>query len=112
MDIENTVNQYVAGDILGQILCDDERQLLDVTDDPSWVFTLCFSLKESFFKAAFPLIGYYFDFHVVSIIGIDNMKNTIRFRLNQDLSKALPQDSEYTAYYRLIKNTLVTVVAL
>ncbi|MEJ2419209.1 MAG: 4'-phosphopantetheinyl transferase superfamily protein [Exilibacterium sp.] len=60
---------------------------------------MCFSLKESFFKAVFPRVGHYFDFHAVSILDIDMVQKTIRFRLNQYLSPEFCQGLVLTGFF-------------
>lgn len=43
------------------------------------LLTLVFSAKESFFKATFPKVGYYFDFDVIEVRAIDLERNEMTF---------------------------------
>ena len=53
------------------------------------LLTLVFSAKESFFKAAYGLVGYYFDFDALTILNVDYQQQVLWFRIEQDLCAAL-----------------------
>jgi len=52
--------------------------------------TLVFSAKESIFKCLHPMVGCYFDFHDVRIVGVDGDERTFTARIVRTLSEAFP----------------------
>src|SRR5690606_34549288 len=77
------------------------------------LFTIAFSVKESFFKAAFAEVGRYFDFSSVSITRINQKKQLISIRVNERLSKNLTVGTELQAEYRILpESKIITLVKL
>ena len=77
------------------------------------LFTIVFSLKESFFKAAYPLVNRYFGFEVMSVVSIDIHCGTVVFRLNETLHNRLGEGDVLSGQFRFIdKDLLVTLVLL
>jgi len=113
-DIENIVSKDTLEQSLDLILVRKERPLLDFDDfDARTTFTLLFSLKESFFKAAYPMVGHYFDFDAVTVSHIDTRTQTIAFQLNFILHDHLPENASFQAHYRFLdEHTLATLVLL
>lgn len=114
VDIENIVNNDTLEQSLDLILVEEERPLLDLDNlDARTAFTLLFSLKESFFKAAYPTVGHYFDFDAVTVSRIDVQAQSITFRLNVRLHNHLPAHAVFQAHYRhLDEDTLATLMLL
>ena len=86
IDIENKITEETFLKTQSQILSNAEIEL--ITADifkPTLAFAIAFSLKESFFKAAYPTVEKYFDFNAVSINEIDSNQQTIEFVLNETL---------------------------
>ncbi len=52
--------------------------------------TLVFSAKESIFKSLHPMVGQYFDFRDVRIVGIDAQAHTFTARIVRTLSERFP----------------------
>ena len=74
IDIQETIVPELQSQISSSILTDKDKRLFKqkfskLTD--SVLFTLIFSAKESFFKAAFNSVGEYFEFTDVSIVNLD-----------------------------------------
>ena len=61
--------------------------------------TLTFSAKESFFKAAFPLVGRYFDFDAVAVKHVDPAKQCLTLVVRQSPSTAIPVGTEVTVHF-------------
>lgn len=77
------------------------------------LLTIAFSVKESFFKAAFAEVGRYLDFNCVSITQIDQQAQLIRMRVNEHLSKYLTAGTRLQAEYRrLSERRVMTLVRL
>lgn len=80
---------------------------------PQILFTIAFSVKESFFKAAFAEVGRFFDFSCVSIMKINQKAQLISMRLNEKLSEKLTIGTEFQAEYRILpERKIVTLVRL
>lgn len=77
------------------------------------LLTIAFSVKESFFKAAFAEVGRFFDFSCVSIIKINQKTQLISMRLNEKLSENLTTGTEFQAEYRILpERKIMTLVRL
>lgn len=83
------------------------------TEKHAYLFTLFFSLKESFFKAVYPALGFYFDFDAVSIVDVDlNNKNLI-FKVNYSLSDKFCEGKVFKGDFVHINNdTVLTLFTL
>lgn len=104
VDIENIIEAEVIEQTKDQILQHDEMKLLPPKGmTAEQLFTLIFSIKESFFKAAFPLVNAYFDFDAISVIHLDSEAQEIQFKLNYSLHEKLPIDMRFTGKYYLVK---------
>lgn len=87
IDIESVIGGASADAITAIAVSPQERTLLgNVTGlTPTQCLTLAFSVKESFFKAAFGVVGRYFDFDAVSLTEIIPERRQIQLRVNQNL---------------------------
>lgn len=73
--------------------------------------TLAFSAKESFYKAAYPEIGRFFDFSAAAVTSIDPISGTIRLALRESLSAHFPAGKSVIAHYlKLPDGTVFTAV--
>lgn len=101
IDIEEQIEEDMIEQVGTYVLLNDEKQLLQQkTMTTVQVFTLIFSMKESFFKAAFPLVKSYFDFDAVTVLDIDH--NKVRFKLNYSLHEHLQKEMLFTGQFRLL----------
>lgn len=66
------------------------------------LLSLAFSAKESFFKAAFGMVGRYFDFDAVEIIHMDFSEQSIRFRIQDTLCAELTAGAVRNAHFAFI----------
>lgn len=71
--------------------------------------SLVFSAKESFFKAAYPEVGRYFDFDAVEVVEVDLDARTLTFSIREDLSPRLRPGHQRRAHFQwLDAATLLT----
>ncbi|NRA55843.1 MAG: 4'-phosphopantetheinyl transferase superfamily protein [Gammaproteobacteria bacterium] len=100
VDIEKTVTPSVVEETSSYILQTQELKFLrHATMTPEQVFTIIFSMKESFYKAAFPLVNAFFDFNAVTVIHWDSEAKEVQFRLNFSLHEKLPKDMCFIGKY-------------
>ena len=87
IDVEAVMSTKTMNDITKMIMPGDDRVLLQMPEHtPETILSLCFSIKESFFKAAYPSTGYYFDFDAVVINQLDFSNNRFVLTVKQDLN--------------------------
>lgn len=114
IDIENLVNTDTMEKICSHIMPKEAGTILEqegLTQEE--VFTLVFSVKESFFKAAYPQVKRYFDFDAVEILSFDQDKKEITFRVEEDLCPEIQPGLIVKGYYHQFSEekwaTLVTI---
>lgn len=114
VDIEEVIPTKTANDIQGQIIFGKEvERLQHPTMTKDLIFTLIFSLKESFFKAAYPQVKRYFGFEAVALETIDSDNQQLVFTLREDLHDSLYKGRQIYADYRLLaEDQVVTRVIL
>jgi enterobactin synthetase component D len=111
IDVENWINPGIADDIAHAVIDQDERQLLANSWPFSESLSLVFSAKESFFKAAFPLVGRYFDFNCVRMVDIDYTAQRFSLQVVKPLAPALPLGRIVRGSFLRDVETIFTVVA-
>lgn len=112
IDIEELVSQESAERLEPQILYGEERLLLD-NSNKALLFTLAFSAKESFFKAAYPKVLKYFNFDAVSILEVNFQDKKMVLKVNYRLSDTIPRGRLVTAYIcQLPESKIATLVLL
>ena len=90
IDIEKHINENTIENIQSQILFGTEVDLLSATLlSKQLFFTIVFSLKESFFKSAYPIVQSYFDFDAITVTHINVDTGSIMFTLNCELHNTL-----------------------
>ncbi|PHM46461.1 putative non-ribosomal peptide synthetase [Xenorhabdus mauleonii] len=88
IDIEQEIKPDTIENVSASIINDAERALLTVcTLTLEQAFTLAFSIKESLFKALYPHVKCFFDFHAAEITAIDCHSHTVSIKLLQTLSE-------------------------
>lgn len=92
VDVEEELTADVMMQIQSFVLNADECLLLSsVPLRREQLITLIYSIKESFFKAAFPLVQRYFDFDAISLLEIDVSQGECCFQINTSLHPLLWQ---------------------
>jgi len=114
IDIENKISDTTIDRLNKYVLCAAETKWLPIERDArASLFTLIFSLKESFFKAAFAMVGRYFDFDAVTVLEIDHSTGKIHYKVNGSLADSLPANTLLIgSFHFLPNNRVVTCVTL
>lgn len=90
VDVEEELTADAMGQVQSFVLNADEHSLLSsVSLRHEQLIALIYSVKESFFKAAFPLVRHYFDFDAISLLEIDISKGECCFQINTSLHPVL-----------------------
>ncbi|WP_075185097.1 4'-phosphopantetheinyl transferase family protein [Teredinibacter haidensis] len=88
VDVETLVALDTANRLRSQILTQSEDRRYAHKENFDDIFTICFSIKESLFKAAYPRVQKCFDFSAVSVTRIawsDDSQGSVNFELNDNL---------------------------
>lgn len=103
IDIEDEIASSTVEKIQQQILNQDETALISQAGvEKPLLFTLAFSVKESFFKAAYPSVGKYFDFDAVSLIAIDRDTCSLSLRINNTLHEKLREGDLINGHFKIL----------
>ena len=112
LDIECIVSEKTVQDTSRLILTLTERNRFQGLLTPE-LFTLIFSVKESFYKAAFPYVQRFFDFSAIDVIDIQSEQQQVTYRINQRLNDDLTRDMTGQAYFsRPFPEHIMTFLAL
>ena len=112
LDLEQLLAPERAQGLAREILTPHEQQLLP-TDlaERAFFLTLCFSLKESLYKALNPLVGQSFYFQDAEWVALPT-QGKAQLRLRKNLSNQWPQGSCLEASYQQQQDYLLTLVAV
>lgn len=111
IDLEAWMDDSLASNIADTIIDQHERQLLAGPWRFSQGLSLVFSAKESFFKAAFPLVKRYFDFDGVRMVDIDYAAKRFSLRVAEPLAPELPRGRILTGSFQYDEKSVFTVLA-
>ncbi|MGV8921311.1 MAG: 4'-phosphopantetheinyl transferase family protein [Pseudomonas sp.] len=113
MDMENLLDHDRARRLAAEILTPDELQRMAAAAEEQiglWV-TLTFSLKESLFKALFPLVQKRFYFEDAQLLDWSANGNA-RLRLDIDLSREWHKGRELAAQFSVQDGQLLSLVSI
>ncbi len=113
IDVEDIMEPDTATNIHKSIVNDEELVLMGKTGLPfEHMLTLVFSAKESFFKAAYPSVGEYFDFDAVRLVTFDRQSSSFSFRLAKTLSPSFHYGDLVSGMYSFDGSQVVTRIVL
>lgn len=115
IDVEGIIAPQTARTVASQILDEQESQFVArAYNRVAHLFTLIFSIKESFFKAAYPTVQACFDFSALSVVAVDAERRTIDCRLNETLHNSrLMKGQVFTGqFYYPMPSEVATYMAL
>ncbi|MDC9597716.1 4'-phosphopantetheinyl transferase family protein [Xenorhabdus anantnagensis] len=103
IDIEQEIKSETIESVSSSIINANEVALLAACPLPfEQAFTLAFSIKESLFKALYPHVKRFFDFHAAEITSIDCHEHAINIKLLQTLSNEYQAGSEFNGNFILM----------
>ena len=113
IDLEKLLSTERAQRLAKEILTPDElsRMASVPAEQIALLITLTFSVKESLFKALYPLVQKRFYFEHAEVLSW-TPEGLVRLRLLTDLSPEWQQGRELDAQFCLIEGQLLTVVAI
>ena len=113
IDIEPVIPANTLEAVSGQIIYEDEVSLLEQkVVSRETIFSLIFSIKESFFKAAYPSTGYYFGFEAVRVNEIDFTLNQFTLTLCQDLNATLVKGTSYLGNFKIVNGEVLSILVI
>lgn len=110
LDQENLLDAERAERLMGEILTADELQRMD-RSQLSLITTLTFSLKESLFKALYPIVHKRFYFEHAELLEWSNDGHA-RLRLLADLSPLWRHGREIQAQFSVQGDQLLSLVSV
>jgi enterobactin synthetase component D len=115
IDIETIIGSDARDAMTELVVCPEELRFLRMcvgSLDIDCLLTLVFSAKESFFKAAFPLVGRYFDFDAVKVVSFDAACGRLRLRCVLPLGDRLALGQEHEVYFDFLGEASVLTTVL
>ncbi|MFF7707826.1 4'-phosphopantetheinyl transferase superfamily protein [Pseudomonas sp. NPDC007930] len=112
LDVENLLPAERARRLAGEILTPAELARLPADDaSAALAITLTFSLKESLFKALYPLVRQRFYFEHAELLGW-SADGQAQLRLLTDLSETWQNGSQLAGQFQLSEGRLLSLVAV
>jgi len=113
MDLEDLLSADRAERLAGEILtpAEMERMAAASAEQIALLVTLTFSVKESLFKALYPLVQKRFYFEHAEVLEWD-ISGQVRLRLLTDLSSEWCHGTELQAQFGLHEGQLLSLVAI
>jgi len=72
--------------------------------------TLAFSLKESLYKAVYPQLRQFMDFHSAEVTALNGETGQARLRLTRDFSREFPAGCQFIGYFQQQQDEIITLV--
>ncbi|MBV2359785.1 4'-phosphopantetheinyl transferase superfamily protein [Thalassococcus sp. CAU 1522] len=107
LDLESIAAGRALEAIDKTALSDADRAHLAALPDPAIAATLCFSAKESLFKALFPTVGRFFGFDAAELAAPPG-DGTLTLRLTRPLHGTLPPGRSFDLQYRVAPPHVLT----
>lgn len=113
MDLENLLNPERAERLAGEILTGPElqRMVAGGRDQLAMLVTLTFSVKESLFKALYPIVQQRFYFEHAEVLEWSETGD-VRIRLLTDLSSEWRNGVELDAQFGIMEGQLLSLVSI
>ncbi|OLU19014.1 4'-phosphopantetheinyl transferase [Pseudomonas sp. PA1(2017)] len=114
LDVERLLSSERAERLVGEILTADELARIAelCPEQRAWWISLTFSLKESLFKALYPLVLTRFYFQDAELLDLDAEQGSARLRLLIDLSEEWQAKTELAGMYAELDNQVLSLVAI
>lgn len=111
IDCEVMIEEHRARELSSSILVDSE--LMDSLTSPlpfPEFFTLCFSAKESLFKALHPTVGKFFGFEAARLVSLTPETGEFCLVLNEDLNDVYQKGTCFDGHYHNKNGVISTLV--
>lgn len=114
LDIEELVPNTQANKLKAIIFTEEESRYFNKLDiDQGLLFTIIFSIKESFFKAGYPTVGQYFGFYTISVVHLCLKSQTVRFKMNKTLNQHFQEKMVFEGGFKILpSNRVVSFVVV
>lgn len=114
LDVERLLSSERAERLMGEILTADELVRIAGLrpEQRAWRISLTFSLKESLFKALYPLVLTRFYFQDAELLDMDTEQGSARLRLLVDLSEEWQAGTVLAGMYAELDNQVLSLVAI
>lgn len=113
IDIERYITIETIEEIESLIITAKEKTLMQSTNfDYCRLFTIIFSIKESFFKAAFHLVGQYFDFDTVEVCKIDIENSVVQLIVNRSFHSCFHKNAIVNTFFHCSTEHVFTLVKI
>ncbi|MGP4846127.1 4'-phosphopantetheinyl transferase family protein [Marinobacter sp. 1Y8] len=113
IDVETVMSADRARRLIQEILTPDEqlRHASALEADPGQLLTTIFSLKESLFKALYPVVKQRFYFQHAELVSFDG-EGQSTLRLLTDLSPAWHHGRELEAHFTVFDSRILSLVTI
>lgn len=111
LDLEHWIPAATASAIQSHITLPGELDGLAAHWSRERLLTLAFSSKECLYKALFPGVGRFFDFHCAKLCAIDEVENRFTLMLTTDLAVGLVRGEMISGRYSMETQRLLTWIA-
>lgn len=109
VDCERIMTGQVASETHSMLITAEEKSLLQQCSVPfATALTVVFSLKESLYKAIYPQVQQFMDFHAAEVIACSADLQQIRLRLTQACSRKMGAGREFDGEAVLQPDQVVT----
>lgn len=112
VDVEQTISESSASGLSEMVISLPERDYLARCRLPfPLALTLCFSLKESLYKALFPELRQFMDFHSAEIVQLEPETGRASLRLTRSFGEKFPAGRLFNGYFHQQHEQILTIIA-
>ncbi|WP_322521668.1 4'-phosphopantetheinyl transferase superfamily protein [Guyparkeria halophila] len=113
VDVENFADADRARAMERLVIRGEEHLALPALGlDRRAALSVIFSAKESFFKAAFPVVCRFFDFDALALVGAEMAGQRLIFRLRRSLAAGLGAGRKIEVEWRRLPGRVITATVL
>ncbi len=111
IDTESLMSAERAAELAEVIVTARERQWLRQSEIPqAYAITLAFSLKESLYKALYPALRQFMDFHSAEVVELDVAQGRASLMLTRGFNAEFPAGRRFSGYFRQQQDEITTFV--
>lgn len=112
VDVEKLIDPAKARELCSMIVSESELDFFKQRGiSLDLALTLAFSLKESLFKALYPVLRQFIGFHAAGVIDLDIAAGCATLELTQSLSEQYPAGRQFKGYFAQERGEVLTVIA-